>query len=368
VDVAGTGVPAVGLPVPEAIAWVPTPAERVAWLDADIGNPLVDIHHPIPRINAQLSTNRPAPINNSQPRRDCGKKEPNQPISRIITKRPGGLFGDTLFSPSGRRRLSLQSISFDRAAGYYDETRRLPEEIGDQIAASAAGLLPAGARVLEIGIGTGRISIPLLRRGLRVSGVDLSILMMKRLVAKLADATALPALIQADATRLPLRPACYQAVFAVHVFHLIAGWQQAAGEIKRVLAPQGALFIGQSRRDLDSPLAKIREQWSRMIGDLVVKEPRPGVRDTEELDAYLRALGAQIRTWDAAQWQTLTSLEETIRQLEAGVYSSTWRLPAETLHTCAASLRAWAREQYGDLDRPLRNSMRFTWKLAQWAE
>ena len=255
-----------------------------------------------------------------------------------------GLIGDTLFLTSGRRRKSLQSISFDRAAGYYDETRRLPEKISEQIAASAASLLPPGARVLEIGIGTGRISIPLMRRGLRVSGVDLSILMMKRLLEKLPEKATRPGLIQADAARLPLCPACFDAVFAVHVFHLIAGWQQAAAEIQRVLHPGGALFLGHSRRDPDSPLAGIREQWASLVRENIAKDQRPGVRDSNDLEAHLRALGAQISSWDATQWETLASPEETIRQLEAGVFSYTWDLPAETLHACAASLRLWAQE------------------------
>jgi ubiquinone/menaquinone biosynthesis C-methylase UbiE len=261
----------------------------------------------------------------------------------------------------------LQSISFDRAAGYYDQTRGLPEEVGEQIAASAAGLLPDGARVLEIGIGTGRISIPLMRCGLRVSGVDLSILMMKRLVEKLPEEAVPPGLMQADAERLPVRPACFDAVFAVHVFHLIAGWRQAATEIRRILYPKGALFLGHSRRDPDSPLARIREKWSHLVEDKAATWRRPGVHDTDELDVYLQSLGAQISAWDAAQWDALTSPEETIRELESGVYSSTWCLPAETLHACAASLRIWAREQIGDLQQTVKTNMRFTWKLAQWS-
>jgi ubiquinone/menaquinone biosynthesis C-methylase UbiE len=260
----------------------------------------------------------------------------------------------------------LQSISFDRAAGYYDQTRRLPEEVSEQIAASAASKIPAGAQVLEIGIGTGRISIPLMRRGLRVSGVDLSVLMMKRLVEKLPGEDGRPGLIQADAAYLPMHQACFDAVFAVHVFHLIAGWQQAISEVRRVLNPGGALFLGNSRRDPDSPLTRIREQWSKLIGDYIGEDRRPGVREMEKLGAHLKSLGARISSWDAAEWEKLTSPAEAIRELEAGVHSNTWRLSADTLHACAVSLRAWAKEQYGDLEQPMKTGMRFTWKLAQW--
>ena len=46
-----------------------------------------------------------------------------------------------------------------------------------------AGLAGHGA-VLELGIGTGRIALPLARRGLRVHGIDLSEAMVARLRAK----------------------------------------------------------------------------------------------------------------------------------------------------------------------------------------
>ncbi len=260
----------------------------------------------------------------------------------------------------------MQSISFDRAVSYYDRTRGLPPEIGEQIAASAASVLPAGARVFEVGIGTGRISIPLMHCGLRVNGADLSILMMKRLVEKLPSGTPQPGLIQADVTRLPLRAATFDAVFAVHVFHLIAGWQQAAEEVHRVLRPGGSFFLGLSMRDPDSPLTKIRKQWAHLVEEVAETRQRPGVRETDELNAYLQSLGVQISAWDAAQWEAITSLEATIQDLEAGVYSSTWQLPAETRQSCAAQLRAWAREQYGDLGRPIKTAKRFTWRQVRW--
>ena len=44
--------------------------------------------------------------------------------------------------------------------------------------------LAAGGAALEFGIGTGRIAIPLARRGVRVQGIDLSAAMVARLRAK----------------------------------------------------------------------------------------------------------------------------------------------------------------------------------------
>jgi 16S rRNA A1518/A1519 N6-dimethyltransferase RsmA/KsgA/DIM1 with predicted DNA glycosylase/AP lyase activity len=75
------------------------------------------------------------------------------------------------------------NISFDRAAGFYDQTRTLSEPmatIGVQTILDLAG--PHGS-ILEVGIGTGRLGVPLLQRGANLIGCDLSIKMMNKLRA-----------------------------------------------------------------------------------------------------------------------------------------------------------------------------------------
>ncbi len=77
-------------------------------------------------------------------------------------------------------------------------TEYLPSTYGDRIADQYDAMYPAieqaaigllaelasGGRVLELGIGTGRIALPLASRGLRVQGVDASEAMVARLRAK----------------------------------------------------------------------------------------------------------------------------------------------------------------------------------------
>ena len=53
----------------------------------------------------------------------------------------------------------------------------------DAVAEVLAGLA-GGGRALELGIGTGRIALPLARRGVEVHGIDLSRAMVARLRAK----------------------------------------------------------------------------------------------------------------------------------------------------------------------------------------
>jgi SAM-dependent methyltransferase len=75
----------------------------------------------------------------------------------------------------------------ERVAERYDERYAYQSDpaVVDPIVAFLAELARDGARaVLELGIGTGRIALPLAQRGVRVHGIDLSAAMVARLRAK----------------------------------------------------------------------------------------------------------------------------------------------------------------------------------------
>jgi SAM-dependent methyltransferase len=134
----------------------------------------------------------------------------------------------------------VESVNFDRAAGYYDATRALPgtvmEELTRILAAELAGYQPC----LEIGVGTGRFALPLRTAGIDMAGTDISGAMLRRLAANAGGASPFP-LAQADATRLPFGAGSFGSILAVHVLHLIPDWRIAVDEAMRVLRPGGAL-------------------------------------------------------------------------------------------------------------------------------
>jgi SAM-dependent methyltransferase len=73
----------------------------------------------------------------------------------------------------------------ERVAATYDESST--DEFQPEVIEAAAGVLAELAgdgRALELGIGTGRIALPLARRGVPVHGIDLSRAMVARLLAK----------------------------------------------------------------------------------------------------------------------------------------------------------------------------------------
>ena len=72
----------------------------------------------------------------------------------------------------------------ERVAATYDETAEVYRPGAADAAAEVLAGLAGGGRALELGIGTGRIALPLARRGVDVHGIDLSRAMVARLRAK----------------------------------------------------------------------------------------------------------------------------------------------------------------------------------------
>ena len=90
---------------------------------------------------------------------------------------------------------------YDRHAPYYDRgafTHHTQAEV-DFLCELLE--LPAGARILDVGCGTGRHSIELARRGFRMTGIDLSAGMLEQARRKAVEAGVEVEWVQADATQ-----------------------------------------------------------------------------------------------------------------------------------------------------------------------
>src|SRR5438552_3071461 len=112
------------------------------------------------------------------------------------------------------------SIVFDRAVEYYDQTRAAPperhRELIDTLIRETG--VQRDDRVLEIGIGTGRIALSVAEHVKRIVGIDLSQEMMGVLRRKQAASNALIDLAQANAVYLPFPDNTFDLTYAVHVY------------------------------------------------------------------------------------------------------------------------------------------------------
>jgi SAM-dependent methyltransferase len=134
---------------------------------------------------------------------------------------------------------------FDTSGERYDRGRPdYPDEAIDRLLEELRG----PRRVLDVGAGTGKLTRPLLARGLEVIAVEPAAAMRE-----LLEATEIH---DASAEALPLADASVDAVVAGQAFHWFAT-HEALNEFARVIRPaHPRLGLIWNRRDPDQPLQR----------------------------------------------------------------------------------------------------------------
>jgi ubiquinone/menaquinone biosynthesis C-methylase UbiE len=263
-----------------------------------------------------------------------------------------------------------ESVSFDRVAHLYDSTRGYPAEVSERIATGLMrlGPAPAGSSVLEIGIGTGRIALPLLFHGVNMTGVDISPLMVDQLRAKYdALREAEPGrtwgaltVDMADMTVLPYGIGSFDAAVAVHVLHLVPEWRAALDEVLRVVKPGGSFLLGQDVHPNASTGARTQDVWSDIIARLGYSARAVGALGYTTIVEELRGRGLEVTEATLATWETQQTPRDAIEYIAERTWSRTWLVPDEPFEASIRQLRAWADEHYaGKLDVPQKSQHSF---------
>lgn len=251
------------------------------------------------------------------------------------------------------------SVRFDRAADFYDQTRAFPPGTEPQIIemVRSVGNLNGNSRVLEIGVGTGRVALPLARDLFGTGGnghfvgIDLAIPMMQRLRHKQTDERV--HLAQADVLTLPFAADSFDGAIAVDVFHLIPDWKAALAEVGRVLKP-GARLVNLWTVNFHNPL-----WWGTW--DAAISVDTGLRRSFDNLD--VQQFTEQNGWHSAGEMQALTTTRyqtprHFLEQLHNRVWSSTWRLSDAALADGIAKVRAVMDEAGHELDTPIANETR----------
>lgn len=255
-----------------------------------------------------------------------------------------------------------ESVSFDRAAAFYDETRKLSPPVAAAVSEAIARELDAigSDRLLEIGIGTGRITRPLMARGISVTGVDISSLMMDRLLAQLTPQHRAPELLLADATALPFADGSFSVVLGVHVLHLVSSAEAAVEELRRVLAP-GGVFLHQTHRDSEALLPS-GQWWEAALERRGLKMPtRSTFADSESI---LVRSGAQLTRSEIASEVVEVNPDTVLRQTRDRVHSWTWRVPGDVFDECWPEYEDWFRERVAS--GPLTDEVTYLLDVWRW--
>jgi ubiquinone/menaquinone biosynthesis C-methylase UbiE len=251
------------------------------------------------------------------------------------------------------------SVSFDRAADFYDRTRRTDEASIAETLDLLERELRGRTRVLEIGVGTGAVALPLAARAVRVTGVDLALPMMRKLVEKAGGRSPVP-LAQADATRLPFRDAAFEGAYARWVLHLIPAWRAVVAELCRVVGAGGTILLEPGGH---------RGRWTPVM-ERVLNEVGPeagpvgydGRGGFDLLDEAFRSHGAVPRDVPGITMPGSGTLREFFEEAGAKSYSWTWKVPEDELRSGLERVRRWAEEEYGDLDAQFEQDVTLAWR------
>jgi ubiquinone/menaquinone biosynthesis C-methylase UbiE len=249
------------------------------------------------------------------------------------------------------------SIAFDPAAEYYDRTRALAPATQRKVVQLLCNELADSQPCLEVGIGTGRMALPLRAAGVRMAGIDLSRPMLRKLIENAGGRSPFPIAV-GDAVRMPFDDSVFGAVLVCHVLHLIPQWRQAVSEMIRVVRPD-ALVLVDMGGDPDGWPSQLSRHFYDAAGTTTW---RPGLRDPEPLDQLLGEAGFQMRLLPVVSELRTRTIGQRIDALEKGLFAGCWGLSDEARRRAGGATRRWAAQELGPIDRPRRVRHHVRWR------
>jgi SAM-dependent methyltransferase len=243
---------------------------------------------------------------------------------------------------------------WDETAALYDRTRAFPGD-GERVVprAVAERLRALGAtRVLDLGCGTGRFTLPLAAAGVRVVGADRSPEMLAVLASKPGGARA--AVVRCDAMRMAFRRA-FDAVVFSHFLHLVPSLDGLAAELKHALVPGAHLVVvdtstGRSpaeMRVLEIVMPLLAEEW----------KPAPAGDDSRSR-RHLRELlghlgGEEIEVGPILTFPSATTLRDVLTHVRERTWSKCRAHPSDAVARAADEAERLLLAEGADLDAPV---------------
>lgn len=261
---------------------------------------------------------------------------------------------------------SVHANNYDRVAGIYDATRGLAPEVAEQVGLGLAEILrEAGvSSVLEVGIGTGRIAVLIAEQGFQVTGIDISLEMLRQLRRKRQDVAAALALD----SQLPFRPGTFDAVIFSHVLHLVPDAQRTL-HAARGCVRRGGVLLNCEHFYADQPEQRAGERLNEIILEVTGRPGRYHARranESPDFAAMVTALGGTVESREIAQWTDLNTLRREVDRLQRRVNSNTWAIPDEAMPVIVERFIAEAEPVFGGMDVETRAHASFKVTVARF--
>mgnify|MGYP001108003350 CR=1 FL=1 len=236
----------------------------------------------------------------------------------------------------------------DRVAKQYDALRGHPPEVSPHIGVALANLFGSGARVLEPGVGTGRIALPLIAEGCEVVGVDLSAQMLGAL--KDCKQPNLH-LVHGDITQLPFRDNTFDAAVCVHVLHLVDS-RRGLRQLLQLVRPGGWIVLARDWIDPACFAGQLRNEFRKAVVELA-----------ESVDFPEGARGHVQQLLSLGEWQTELSPSQVLDGIRSRDDAESWVLPDALLQRVMQHLDRYSAEQWNDLTVKQPVTRRFVYSL-----
>jgi ubiquinone/menaquinone biosynthesis C-methylase UbiE len=167
---------------------------------------------------------------------------------------------------------------WDRMAPRYDRDMRRLEPLLFGRDARLGVCAQARGDVLDVAIGTG-LNLPHYPPNVRITGVDLSPVMLAAARKRAADFGLSVALSEATAEHLPFPDASFDTVMCTLSLCSVADDAAAIEEMHRVLRPGGQLLVLDHVAATNRALLALQRLWEkitlRMAGDYQTRHPLP---------------------------------------------------------------------------------------------
>jgi ubiquinone/menaquinone biosynthesis C-methylase UbiE len=244
---------------------------------------------------------------------------------------------------------------YDDQATRFDERAGVPSDAAQGIADALAEIVGTvdGRRWLEVGAGTGALSLPLLRLPIRYTGFDRSPAMLQVFRERVEAAGLDASLHVADGNaRWPAEDASVDVIFSARALHHLDA-AHAAAETRRVIAASGGwLILGRVRRPPDSVKSVLRRQMRRLLEAEGFAPRSHEARAGAVFAALEQAGGERMEPRVAARWTRPHRPADSIAAWAEKAGLAGIEVPDAVKARVLAGLRAWAAAELGHPDEP----------------
>lgn len=257
-------------------------------------------------------------------------------------------------------------LSFDAIASQFDHQRGLPREalrswvsLIDEIAAGST------LRVIEPGVGTGRIALPLAAIGHRITGTDISPQMLAEceMTANRFDIAERVKVVPADASDLPFGEHQFDLGVIAQLLYLVPDWPAVLDELARVVKPGGFVIHLTEPTTEGDALALWSSTWRQMIEATGYRHTSISPTDGDVHAEFLRRW-PDVKVRPLASWTFGQSVAEAMDNYAARVRPLYTEIDEADFEHVVAEFLAWAESSFLHPETRLDGTVTFTAMVA----